>query len=394
MSYGKRLVKLPSLNFEMKKSLKILFVVLGLGVILFFTIPDYVVKAIWHWGPSIDDYKIAYNRVIEAGESQPWQKHKNYNKYPINDSLREIIEMYKPVAGLLIQDEKIIYEEYWDGYDEDSYSNPFSAGKAVVSMLVGIALDEGKIKSLDQRVGEFIPAYSKGPKKDLTIRQVLTMSSGLSWQESYTTPFSITAQAYYGSDISSLINDLEVIEEPGKIFDYHSGNTQLLAMVVEAATGQRISYYASDKIWKHIGTRHDALWSLDSEDGMEKAFCCFNTNVRDFARLGQLVLNKGMWNGKRIISEEYLTEATSPKEYLIDKETGDPVDFYGFQWWIINYKGYQIPYTRGILGQYIFSIPGKNAVVVRFGRKRSKEYIGQHPKDVYNYLDAAFWLLN
>lgn len=101
-----------------------------------------------------------------------------------------------------------------------------------------------------------------------------------------------------------------------------------------------------------------------------------------------------MWNGKRIISEEYLAEATSPKTYLIDKETGDPVDFYGFQWWIVNYKGHQIPYMRGILGQYIFSIPDKNAVVVRLGHKRSKEYIGHHPKDVCDYLDASFLLLD
>ncbi len=173
-----------------------------------------------------------------------------------------------------------------------------------------------------------------------------------------------------------------------------AGNTQILAMVLEAATGKRISHYASHKIWKHIGAKHDALWSLDQEDGMEKAYCCFNTNVRDFARLGQLILNKGIWNGKRIISEEYLVEATAPKTYHIDKKTGDSVNFYGFQWWIINYKGYQTPYMRGILGQYIFSIPDKNAVVVRLGHKRSKEYIGHHPKDVYDYLDAAFLLLD
>lgn len=101
-----------------------------------------------------------------------------------------------------------------------------------------------------------------------------------------------------------------------------------------------------------------------------------------------------MWNGKRIVSETYLAEATAPKTYLIDKKTSDSVNFYGFQWWIINYKGHQIPYMRGILGQYIFAIPDKNAVVVRLGHKRSKAYIGHHPKDVYDYLDAAFLLLD
>ena len=377
----------------MKKAVRILLIIAGLVALLIIALPGYVKKAVWHLGPSIDDYKIFPNRIIEAGEYMPWPEAENYNRYEHNDSIRKIIESYKPIAGLVIQNGQIIYERYWDHYNQDSYSNSFSAGKAVVSMLVGIALDEGKIESLDQHVGEFLPAYNEGINRELTIRHLLTMSSGLNWQEEYTTPFSPTAKAYYGSDINSLMNGLDVIEEPGKTFEYLSGNTQLLAMVVEASTGERISDYASDKIWKHIGAKHDALWCLDHEDGMEKAYCCFNTNVRDFARFGQLVLNKGMWNGKRIISEAYLAEATSPKSYLIDKETGDPVDFYGFQWWIVDYKGQQIPYMRGILGQYIFSIPDKNAVVVRLGYKRSKEYIGHHPRDVYDYLDAAFTIL-
>lgn len=378
----------------MKKSFKVLAVILGVFVVLFFSMPDYVKKAVWYLGPSIDDYKIFHNRIIEAGEYQPWQEAENYNDFTIPDSIRGIIEGYKPIAGLIIQNEKIIYEEYWDDYDENSFSNSFSAGKAVVSLLVGIALDEGKIKSLDQLVSDFIPAFKDGARKELTIRHLLTMSSGLNWQEEYTTPFSPTARAYYDTDINSLMIDLDIIEPPGVRFEYLSGNTQLLAMVVEAATGQRISNYASDKIWKHIGAGQDALWCLDHENGMEKAYCCFNTNVRDFARFGQLILNKGIWNGRRIISEEYITEATSPKKYLTDKETGDVVDFYGFQWWIVNYKGFQIPYMRGILGQYIFSIPDKNSVVVRLGHHRSKEYIGHHPKDVYDYLDAAFLLLD
>jgi len=377
----------------MKRTLKVLAIIIGALLILFLFMPRYVKKAVWYLGPSIDDYKIFHNRVIEAGVYQPWELHKDYNSYSVPDSILQIIEEYDPVAGLVIQDGKIKYEEYWEGYSDSSFSNSFSAGKAVVSLLVGIALDEGKILSLDQRVGEFVPAYDEGSRKELKIRDVLTMSSGLNWQETYTTPFSPTARAYYDTDINSLMNDLDIIEEPGVTFEYLSGNTQILAMVVEAATGQRISNYASDKIWKHIGARHDALWNLDSENGMEKAYCCFNTNVRDFARFGQLVLNKGMWKGKRIVSEEYINEATTPKTYLKDKETGDVVDFYGFQWWIVSYKGHQIPYMRGILGQYIFSVPDKNAVIVRLGHDRSGEYIGHHPKDVYDYLDVSFLIL-
>ena len=379
----------------MKKVLKVILIILGLLIISYLAMPSYVKLAVRYWGPSIDDYKIFHNRVIEAGEYEPWDLHEKYNTYvPDNQERRNRLLGLDPIAALVIQNKKILYEEYWDGYSDSSYSNSFSAGKAIVSLLVGIALDEGKIKSLDQIVGEYIPSYNDGLEKQLSIRHLLTMSSGLDWQETYSTPFSPTAQAYYGSDINSLMNDMKIIKEPGKEFEYLSGNTQLLAMVLEAATGQRISHYASDKIWKRIGARDDALWNLDREDGMEKAYCCFNTNVRDYARFGQLILNKGMWNGERIISEEYILEATSPKNYLTDIDTGEPVDFYGFQWWIVNYNGHQIPYMRGILGQYIFVIPEKNAVVVRLGHKRSSEYSGNHPQDVYDYLEGAFSILD
>lgn len=379
----------------MKKAFKIILIILGLLIVVYMLMPGYVKLAVRYWGPSIDDYKIFYNRLIEAGDYQPWALAENYNEYEVKDEeRRNRLLGLDPIAALVIQDQEILYEEYWDGYSDSSFSNSFSAGKAIVSLMVGIALDEGKIKSLDQPVGDYIPSYNEGLEKQLTIRHLLSMSSGLDWQETYTTPFSPTAQAYYGSDINKLMNEMQIIEKPGVEFKYLSGNTQLLAMVLEAATGQRISDYASEKLWKRIGARKDALWNLDREDGMEKAYCCFNTNVRDFARFGQLILNKGMWNGQRIISEEYLAEATSPKEYLIDSETGKPVDFYGYQWWIVNYKGQQIPYMRGILGQYIFVIPEKNAVVVRLGHKRSSEYQGDHPQDVFDYLDGAFSILN
>jgi len=378
----------------MKRTIKISAFIIGLCLIFYIAAPDYLLNALRRLGPRIDDYTFFENRVIEAGKYDPWEIDDNYNKTSLTKTISEQIEEYNPVAFLVIQDEKIKYEEYWDGYSEKSLSNSFSAAKSVVGLMIGIALDEGTIKSLDQPVGDFIPEYSQGSRNELTIRQVLTMSSGLNWEEKYTTPFSTTARAYYGSNIADLVIDLEVVEKPGVYFEYLSGNTQILAMVVESATGKRISEYASEKIWKQIGAQQNALWCLDSKDGMEKAYCCFNTNARDFARFGQLVLNNGKWNDKVIISQEYISEATTPKEYLLDKRDNKPVDYYGYQWWIIDYKGYKIPYMRGILGQYIFSIREKNAVVVRLGHDRSSEYIGRHPKDVYLYLDAAFMILD
>jgi len=379
---------------KLNRGQKLILVIIAILAFIIALTPRYLITAIRHGEPDIDDYKIFYNRTISAGEYLPWQLADDYNEYKMPAATRKVIEQYKPVAFLVIQDEKIKYEEYWEDYNEHSLSNSFSAAKSIVGLLTGIALDEGKIKSLDQPVGDFLPKFKEGKNKELTIRDLLTMSSGLNWDEAYSSPFSMTTVAYYGTDLPALINSLEVVETPGREYDYLSGNTEVLAMVIDAATGKRMADYMSEKIWKHIGARYDALWCLDSEDGMEKAYCCFNTNARDFARFGQLVLNNGKWDKRQIVSEAYLKEATTPASYLIDKEDKKPVDFYGFQWWIIHYKGHTIPYMRGILGQYIFAIPDKNAIVVRLGHERSKEYIGHHTKDVNQYLDAAFEMLD
>jgi len=378
----------------LKHLLRILLISTGLLIVLFLVSPSYLHQAILHGNPGIEDYQFFHNRTIEAGEAQPWKIAAAVNGFVMGDSMTKVIESYLPIAYLVIQDEEVIYERYWEGFDENSLSNSFSAAKSIVSLLVGIAIDEGKIKNVDDKVGNYLPAFNEGRNKELTIRDLLTMSSGLNWDEAYSSPFSMTTKAYYGSDLRGLINGLEVVETPGKEFDYLSGNTEVLAMVVQAATGQTISDYTSGKIWKHIGAVNDALWCLDSEDGMEKAYCCFNSNARDFARFGQLILNHGKWDGHQIVSESYVEEATTPASYLVDKEDRKSVGFYGYQWWIIHYKGYVIPYMRGILGQYIFAIPGKNAVVVRLGHDRSHEYKDHHTLDIYTYLDAAFMILD
>ena len=376
----------------MSKTRKIFLAIIALAVFIYVALPYYAKQALVYQMPGIEDYKIFNNRIVRAGDYIPWEVDEKFNTAKIADSTVEKMMLYEPVAFLIIKDQKIVYEEYWDGYNEDSLSNSFSMAKGIVSLLIGAAIDDGYIESPDQEVGEFIEAYNEGGKEEITIRDVLTMSSGLDWDEAYASLFSPTTESYYGNDLKKLVKDLDMMEKPGVRYYYRSIDTELLAMIVESATGRNISDYCSQKYWKFMGAKHDALWSLDKKEGMEKAFCCFHSNARDFARWGQLILNNGKWNDRQLISESYLKESITPANYLVDDE-GRYVDYYGFQWWLIDYNGYTIPYMRGILGQYVFVIPEKNAVVVRLGHKRSDELIGPNRKDIFVYLEAAFQIL-
>ncbi|MFW5761595.1 MAG: serine hydrolase, partial [Cyclobacteriaceae bacterium] len=162
--------------------------------------------------------------------------------------------------------------------------------------------------------------------------------------------------------------------------------------ILREATGRTLSQYAEEKLWQPLQAKDTALWMID-EQGMERAFCCFNATALDFARLGQLVLDSGRWRGRQLIPQNYILDAIEPAVVLLTDE-GNPVDFYGYQFWILERQGLYIPYFRGILGQYIFIVPEYNAVIVRVGHKRGrKKDDDHHPKDVYLYLDAALKIL-
>jgi len=372
-----------------RKLIKITTAIVSTLLIAFLISPGYIKKTIIHLFPNIDDYKIFNNRIIQATNPKKWSTAYDYMHNSLNKYERDSLEKYNTVAFLVIQNDSIVYEEYWDEHKEYSISNSFSASKSVIGLLIGAAIQDGYIKNINQNVCEFLPEFNTKSKKNISIKHLLTMSSGLNWEESYANPFSMTTQAYYGDNINKLVLNLDSIEPPGKNFKYLSGNTQLLSIIIKNATNQNIAEYAQKKLWEPLGATHDALWSTDKKDGTEKAYCCLNSTARDFARIGKLILDTGIVNNHHIIPHDYIMESISPATFLRDPNSGEKVDFYGYQWWITTFKNQKIPYARGIYGQYIFVLPKQNAIIVRLGHKRSKAKIGQHPIDIYNYLSAG-----
>jgi CubicO group peptidase (beta-lactamase class C family) len=354
--------------------------------------PSYTWRALLNGNARINNYSIFENRLVAVAQPIPWQHDSLYNSLKIDPSELLAFDSFGTTAFVLIHNNKILHEEYWGGTSDTTRSNSFSAAKSIVSLLIGCLVDEGKIKNLDQPITDYLPDFKNTNGYTLRIKDLLTMSSGLDWDEGYSSLFSPTTQAYYGTQLEDQVLDLSIKREPGKIFDYQSCNTQLLALIIAKASGKTLSDYASEKLWKPLGAEHPALWSLDHADGVEKAYCCFNSTATDFARIGQLVLDSGQFNNQQIVSKAYLKQATSPAMWIAG-EDGSPCNYYGFQFWLLTYKGHSVVYARGILGQYIFIIPSLNAVVVRLGTDRSKKYRNNTPLDVFTYLDAAFELL-
>lgn len=373
----------------MLKYRKILILIALVAAAWMLLAPQYLRTSLIYWFANIDDYTIFENREVEVEDGEDWPLDSSYNHYLLDSTDRNYLEEHQTVAYLVIQDGKILYEEYWDDYGKESLSNIFSATKSIVSLLIGIAIDEGKIDSINDPIGKYIPEFATDERGTITIKNLLCMSSGLDWDEAYSSPFSITTQAYYGHNLREVAIDQNLIERPGVRFRYQSGNTQLLAFIVEAATGETVSKYAEKKLWKPMHATQKALWSEDKEEGDEKAFCCFTSNARDLARFGQLILNKGRWNGQQLVSEDYIMQATSPALELLNEEKTEPLNFYGYQYWVLPYQGINIPYMRGHLGQYIYSIPNKNAVVVRLGKQKDKIHEGPITLDIPRYIDIA-----
>lgn len=325
-------------------------------------------------GPTIYDLDVFHNATIEkSSEKSEWIKDPKFNTQTIPKFYSDLLERLDTKAFLVFKGDTIVFEKYWDEHKKETLSNSFSAAKTVVALLIGIALDEGKIKSLDEPVYTFIPEFKSGGRDKITIRHLLMMSSGLDWEESAKNPLSENAESYYGTDLHGLVTRQHAIEKPGIRFEYQSGNSQLLGYIVERACKQDLSSYAQEKIWKKIGSEQNAFWSLDRKDGDEKAFCCMYACARDFGRLGKLILQKGKWNGKQIISESYMNEMFKNPD--MKTEEGVPNFRYGLHIWTYLRDKNPVYYCRGILGQYIISIPDENIVIVRLGSKRDENYV-------------------
>jgi CubicO group peptidase (beta-lactamase class C family) len=285
-------------------------------------------------------------------------KSQYYNKADLTNELKDMLAKTNSGSYLVLRNDSIIAEHYFGEHTDTTGSNAFSMTKSIITMLVQIAIQEGKINSWDDKAIKYLP-WLKGPyAKDLTLRHLSTMTAGIDWEEHYKNPLGVTAKAYYGDDLDGLMKTITVIKKPGEIYKYQSGSTQMLAMALKTATGENTAVYASEHLWKKIGAEHSAYWHLDKDNGTEICYCCFNAVSRDFARLGVLMAHRGMG----ILDSTFFNQAIQPYK----------AKHYGHSFWIASEVPNPFYFMHGMQGQFVAVVPKHNLVVVRTGAGEQK----------------------
>lgn len=320
-------------------------------------------RFVWYNFSGITDHTIFPSRELPKSK-EPFQfteaiapTHVGRARVKAIDSL---VAANNTVAFLIIRNDSILFERYYQGYEESSIVASFSMAKSYTSALIGAAIADGFIKSVEEPITQYLPELKdkKGFDK-VTINHLLQMTSGIKANESYYNPFGQAAKLYYGRNLRIYLKKLKVDYPPGTKFAYRSVNTQLLGLILERASHQSVTQYMNEKIWSHLGTEYDASWSIDKKhNGLEKTFCCINARARDFAKFGRLYLNNGNWNGQQVLPASWISRSISA-----DKTQGG-VEYYKYQWWLTK-TGYL---ADGLHGQFIYVNPSKNLLFVRLGK--------------------------
>ena len=330
----------------------------------------------------ISDYEYFENREIKNSVPQPWLLHEKYNSVTQSENLKKLNEERKTKSFLVIKNDSIVFEKYFDDHKSSSLSNSFSVAKSIVTSMMFKAIMEGKIKGLDQPLSDYFEEYKEGLASELTVGDLASMSSGMKWKEKYYSVINITSESYFSDDLRSVILGQEIVDKPGQRFRYSSGDTQLLAMVIEKATGTTLTNYLSEKFWKPMGAENSALWQIDSKkSGMEKAYCCIASTARDFARFGKLYINKGKWNDEIILDPSYIDLSINP--------VFEDSPYYGYGWWLYNYEGKKVFTMNGHRGQFVISFPDENIIIVRQGDYNDKGD-DSGSSDLFQYIAEGY----
>jgi CubicO group peptidase (beta-lactamase class C family) len=329
----------------------------------------------YKWFPSRPIQNGAYKFEFTPGPSESVPAVVEYKEGDTvkRAALGELLQSTDTHAFVVIRDDKVLYERYFNGYQRDSLNESWSVAKSFVSALVGIAIGEGSIKSIDDPITDYLPELQARQGFDaITIRNLLTMGSGIRYRFGLFPWDEFVLAGFYPDLRQLLLTGMTIVEPPGKTFHYNNYNTELLGTILERATHRTLSKYLEEKIWQPLGMEYPAEWSLDHEpNGLELSATLLNARAIDLAKFGRLFLNEGDWNGRQIV----------PRKWAVDSTIKDPEDnrdwetfgrwrnfggYYKYFWWGVSLDRGDYEYlANGTYGQFIFISPGTRVVIVR-----------------------------
>lgn len=358
---------------------------------------------IWNFG-NYDDYKKFQHLPIPKGETTyRFVREQNAERsilpittatdFLIDGSFAEFLKKTKTTSFFVLQRDTVIYENYLNDYAAEELHCINSVSKSFLSLLIGIALEEGKITALTDPIKKYIPELADSPLSEITLEELIDMKSGIEFSEAYYNPFGNLAKFYYGTHLRKYVRDLEIKKAPGD-FEYISVNTDILGWVLENAVGRSVPEYLSEKVWQPLQMEHAATWSIDSKKhNVPKFSYGLNTRTSDLLKLGYLYLNEGTFNGTYIVNSDWIERIAQIEP------TGQRPNYKNHWWRAVAYqdtlnsaeqprllgefetsgtaqKYYQLYtgnyYAAGFLGQFVYVCPAKELVIVRTGKQQGK----------------------
>jgi CubicO group peptidase (beta-lactamase class C family) len=348
--------------------------------------PKYMIQILQNGESKITDYQVFPERVI-AKSSKPYQY-----EYALDDSLGEKTVTYSvkgekktlaldemvaensSTSFIVVHNDKVVYEKYFNGYDKDSIETSFSSVKSLNSLLIGMAIEDGLIKSVNDPISDYISEYRGNEFANITIEQLLLMRSKIDYNEGFVW-FTDDALTYWYPDLRNLaLHKMRVDKNFTGQFHYNNYHPLIEGIILERATGMHVADYFQKKIWGPIGAQYDASWSLDSEEtGFEKMESGLNFISIDYAKIGSMLLHRGNWNGEQVVSEAWLDQSLVAPNLLTPEDCDTPFmegkpAGYQYHWYsIVNDKGGKDFYAHGKYSEHLYVSPDHNTVIVRTG---------------------------
>ncbi len=339
--------------------------------------PVSVWRVLTHGTTTVEDHLEYPGRQLSAGPNPtPWEVDEQaaaigyVSVDGIDVDLRQLLAETGTLGWVVVQSGVIVDEWYGPDHGPAETSMVFSITKSITSLLIGAAVEQGLIDSVDDPVTRYLPELDSGGAESVTIEDLLQMDSGLDYVEN-DNPFGQHVEFNYTPDLTSQILGLRFADEPDPQFRYKSGDNAVLGLILDRVLGEvTITEYLQRTIWDPLGLESGGTWSTDSEDGLERTWCCLAMTARDLARIGVMVRSGGAWAGRAVIPEEWVTRSAEPA-YTASRwpaeYAGSPLANYGYQWWITE-SGAML--ALGKAGQYLYV--GGDRVIVRLGETQGE----------------------